>query len=206
MQLILITCSDRKQTGGQANVAYKTELAGMISEKGLNRLSEARRELAHRTKNSPGPDLGDPSAPLQLLLPALQRYTGKVYETANMRDLYPKAQKNCRIIILSALYGLLDPEDPIRKYNLQMKSSLLGRQSVHSFWKDRGLGRLLYEYIVAIKPSAIHDLLTKDYRQALEPWPPHLSGYIPYDFPGMGMGALFARGRILHQLLHECAA
>jgi hypothetical protein len=206
MQLILITCCNLKQTGGQPLSAPETKLKGMVSDTTLAGLLKSRRELARLTNHPPGPDLGDPTASSPLLLPAYQRYDGVMYQAAAVRNLYPKARSHCRLLIVSALYGIVDGNDPIRDYNLMMQSSLPGRQRVLSFWKQHGLGKLLQEYVDALKPAVVHDLLTANYRMALEPWLTKLPNRRPYNFPGLGMGALHARGHILRNLLAENAA
>jgi cytoplasmic iron level regulating protein YaaA (DUF328/UPF0246 family) len=204
MDLILIACCDRKAPGGKPDPEPKY-LDGLLSQADLARLMQARRELAVMTGNAPGPDLGSPNAKRAELLPAYQRYTGVLYHAAKVNERYSRARKSSRLLILSALYGLIDADDPIRKYNLMMKSSLPSRQRVLSFWKTHGLAQMVQECILAIQPERVHDLLSLDYRQALESWPPRLAlkgiQYIPYDFPGMGMGALHQRGKILGDLL-----
>ncbi len=73
---------------------------------------------------------------------------------------------------MSALYGLVTALEPIRDYDLEMKCKLRNRGTVHNWWKQRRLGVLVHEAIEHFGQATMYDLLSGDYRKALEPWPP----------------------------------
>jgi len=50
-----------------------------------------------------------------------------------------------RLIIVSALYGLLDGNDLIRNYELSMKDSLPTGMKVHTFWRHHELRDMLWK-------------------------------------------------------------
>jgi hypothetical protein len=150
-----------------------------------------------------GPDVGIPGiqAPVEYL-PAYQRYTGIVYERGRVQDLY-SGQSLIRLVIISALYGLLDGDDLIQKYDLTMDDKISG-QCANTWWKCHSLGKIVEEYIQFYNPGSVHDLLPLKYRKALSPWPPP-SLYdlvIPYSYPSEGMReALNRRGEDVERLL-----
>ena len=93
-------------------------------------------------KNLPiGPDVGIPGDQVTAqYLPAYQRYTGIVFERGRVQELYP-TQSNIRLVIISALYGLLDGHDLIQKYDLKMNEKISG-QCANTWWKSHSLGKM----------------------------------------------------------------
>ena len=206
MELILIACCNSKKSGGAPEYC-SSGLAEFLSASACNSLLSARKALGGFNNLPPGPDLGadNASAPL-LFLPAYARYGGIVFTTSDFAKLYPRARQK-KVLIVSALYGLLDAGDSIRDYQATMKDKVQG-SLLRTWWKEHRLGRILEDYIRNLKPHRIHDLLSTDYRLALDPWPPvnykyQTIEYVKYEFPGEGMGSLNHRGKILKRLLQE---
>jgi cytoplasmic iron level regulating protein YaaA (DUF328/UPF0246 family) len=166
-----------------------------------------RRELASRLDIVPGPDLGSPMAEDTLdYLPAYKRYDGLFYQNAILthEDI---ARREVRIVIVSALYGLLLAYEPIRDYDLALGSEFKSGGKVMQFWKSMNLAHLLHEIIDQWRPAGIHNLLSKDYSDLLR-----LKRDGNLEFAGAevitpevppGFDALRARGRYLRHLLDE---
>ena len=76
------------------------------------------------------------------------------------------------MLIVSALYGLVTALEPIRDYDLEMKGTLPNGGRVYTWWKQRRLGVLVHEAIEHFGHATVYDLLSGDYRKALELWPP----------------------------------
>ena len=70
-------------------------------------------------------------------LPALQRYTGVVYEALSYATLSPAGRRraNASLRVASALFGLLSPRDPIPGYRLSAGTSLPGVGSLAAVWR-----------------------------------------------------------------------
>jgi cytoplasmic iron level regulating protein YaaA (DUF328/UPF0246 family) len=66
-------------------------------------------------------------------LPALLRYTGVLYAALDAGSLRP-AQR-ARLVVASALFGLLAADDPIPAYRLSATATLPGLGSVRSIWR-----------------------------------------------------------------------
>lgn len=54
------------------------------------------------------------------VLPAIKRYTGAWYGVINKLKRENRYPPNLDIVIISAKYGFLDPNDPIENYDLRM--------------------------------------------------------------------------------------
>lgn len=164
---------------------------------------DARRGLAMWLGLQPGPDLGFHEINENIAyLPAYQRYDGVIYKTGNMRHLYNKYKG--LVIILSALYGLIDASDTIRNYDLAMTDSLPIRSRVSTFWQKQGLREIIEEYYLASESSTLHDLLSNNYRKALDPWPSsRITSYHPYNYPGLRTASNYPRGEDINKLLTQ---
>lgn len=66
-------------------------------------------------------------------LPALRRYTGVLYAALEATSLRPS--QRARLVVASALFGLLSADDPIPAYRLSAASALPGMGSVRSVWR-----------------------------------------------------------------------
>ena len=204
MELILIACSAKKRDGGSPKYS-PSRLEAYLSKATLQRLLTLRSELAQTKHQQAGPDLGGSihAAELQYM-PAYLRYSGIIYQRSHFAELFPRARDK-KVLIISALYGVLDAQDSIQKYNLRMDETLPNGKRLYTWWKQNLLGEVLTEYIRKLKPKRIHDLLPESYRKALSPWPPgEFDGrltYTSYDDLGQGQGSLWQRGDILREIL-----
>jgi len=72
-------------------------------------------------------------------MPALLRYTGVLYDTLDVRSLRgtAAARARSRLVVGSALFGLLRADDPVPAYRLSAGSTLPGRGTLASSWKPR---------------------------------------------------------------------
>lgn len=95
-------------------------------------------------------------------LPALRRYTGVLYTALDVNSLRP-AQR-ARLVVASALFGLLRADDRIPAYRLSAASTLPGLGSMRSVWRPV-LGPLLSQI-----PGLVIDLRSTGYH-ALGPLP-----------------------------------
>jgi cytoplasmic iron level regulating protein YaaA (DUF328/UPF0246 family) len=163
-------------------------------------------ELAQIKRQPAGLDLGGsiPATKLQYM-PAYLRYSGIIFQRSNFAELFPRARDK-KVLIVSALYGVLDAHDSIQMYDAVMTESLPSGVRIHTWWNRNALGAVLHEYIQKLKPDRIHDLLPDSYRKALYPLPARGfdesdQRFILYDNLGQGQGTLWRRGDILCELL-----
>ncbi len=137
------------------------------------------------------------------LLPAFKRYDGNLYRKAQLSETQLTGHR--RLLIVSALYGLLDARDPIRDYNLQMSDKLPGRITVKRWWREHNLRDVVVNAVERLGAAQVHDVLSGNYRDALRGLPQHLPAgrrCRPYDFPGLGTGSDYHRGDVVRGLLN----
>lgn len=99
-------------------------------------------------------------------LPALRRYTGVLYDALDAGSLRPaeRARAGARLVLASALFGLLAAGDAIPAYRLSAGSTLPGLGTLRPVWQPV-LGPLLAEL-----SDLVVDLRSGSYR-ALAPLP-----------------------------------
>ena len=95
-------------------------------------------------------------------LPAIQRYTGVLYDALDVRSLTRAERRRAagRLAVGSALFGVVRAEDPIPAYRLSAGSSLPGLPSLRTLWKP-ALGPVLGadgELVVDLRSGAYADL------------------------------------------------
>lgn len=89
--------------------------------------------------------------------PAIERYTGVVYTHIDYQNIANPETAHRRILIVSALFGLISADTPIPDYKLPMNPWLA------NYWRDRNAARL--ESLTKGEP--VLDLLPQTYRQAI---------------------------------------
>lgn len=103
-------------------------------------------------------------------MPAIERYTGVLYQQLDWPSLPPAARRlgNRTVLIASGLWGLSAPADPIPAYRLKMSARLDGVGGLASWWRptltaalaERLAGRLVWdllpgEHAAAWTPDAV---------------------------------------------------
>lgn len=206
MEIALIACSKTKKPGGTYQY-HGSLLEQSLKPDSYKKLLEKRCKLARLISQPSGPDLGEMSPGSQVLqfMPAFQRYQGRVYERGMVESLYPHAE-GIQLVIVSALYGLVDGKDLIRNYELEMAASVPRIGLLKNWWRQQGLGNFVIEYIFALKPTRVHDLLSNHYRDALGPETKTAVQafgieWISHEYPGEGSGSMWKRGDDLKRLL-----
>lgn len=101
------------------NIAARTKLLG-VKGVALAAATEANRSV----RTSP-------------TMPAIERYTGVLYEALEVGTLSAAQRRrlNSSVVIVSAVWGLVAPDDPIPDYKLKMGASLPGLGRVTSWWR-----------------------------------------------------------------------
>lgn len=151
--LILLPPSEGKAAGGDG----PPWSAGSMADAGLDRhrqvtLREAARAGAV-TRRAP-------------TLPAVERYTGVLYRELEWASLPVAARRRGadQVRIVSGLWGLVAPSDPIPAYRLQMSARLDGLGRLSTWWRPR-----LAETLAAHSAGAVvWDLLPQEHAAAVD--------------------------------------
>lgn len=204
--LIVIPCSGRKEKGGENGLVWARDKSVIhrLPPTASERLLDCRRELAQKFGLAEGEDLGGARAGPVPLMPACRRYDGNLYRKIE-KALWSSVARSdsVEIVIVSALYGLLTPWEPIRYYNVSMTDPFAHRLRLARWWSDQGLGRLLTEYVKRNGASVVHDFLSGAYADVAA----DLSEFKTavklqrHSYPGLGSGADHHRGRDVRALL-----
>jgi cytoplasmic iron level regulating protein YaaA (DUF328/UPF0246 family) len=95
-------------------------------------------------------------------LPAIERYTGVLYEALDVRTLTRAQRRRAagRLAVGSALFGLVRAEDPVPAYRLSAGSTLPGLPSLRALWKPVLAPALAAtgELVVDLRSGAYADL------------------------------------------------
>jgi pimeloyl-ACP methyl ester carboxylesterase len=161
-RLILIACSHTKELGGhigyngqpvnwvvepnlrQRIIAKRSYVFGVLKDAKLADGFERGGNRAHQLANQSlrhGPDLGGMNANAEEIsyLPAWQRYRGRIYvpvADASWRN-YLQNRHKIRVLIMSGLYGLIEPEELIQNYDVHLTDTHIeSGNSVSSMWTE----------------------------------------------------------------------
>jgi len=162
-RLILIACSHNKRDGGEPayegsnpvqwitepnlrqriiskrsyiySVLKDAKLADGFERGGNRAYQPANQQLKH------GLDLGGPAvgAESTSYLPAWKRYTGRIYVPIqpNSWANYFASRNRVRVLIMSGLYGIIEPEELIQNYDVHLTDTHLeSGLSVSSTWTE----------------------------------------------------------------------
>ena len=140
------------------------------------------------------------------LLPALERYTGVLYDALGYSELSPTERDwvNHHVGVFSALFGLLAATDPIPAYRLSFDSALpSGKPAKH--WKP------VVEDVWADAPGYVLDLRSEGYR-ALAPVPENRGVFLSLVKPGpdgsrvaLGHANKAVKGELVRRLAQTAA-
>ena len=198
--LALIPDSTRKRKGAAGGGAGPLIAKEMPSENAV-RLTALRTAVASAAKLPLGPDL-DPDAKKAVeLMPAYVRYDGNMYRHIP-REVWERRKDGVEVVIVSALYGIALSREPIRGYGFSMAENLPGLGTLHGWWRQNGLPGLLASYVAKARPQRVVDLLSLEYRKAVDGYRTELEVPIEaIDFPGLGRGSQPRRGEVVADVL-----
>lgn len=176
--LILLPPSEGKAAGGDGPpLSYESLSFGSLNPtrlrmaKSLAQLS-LRPRVAKRLLGVKGAALEKAMADNAVLegaptLPAIERYTGVMYEAINYQSLDGNAREafGRTVVIMSGLFGMVRPLDMIPAYKLKMGATLLRRRSCASVWKP-----LISKSLASVaEDDVIWDLLPVEHSAAWDP-------------------------------------
>jgi len=180
--LILLPPSEGKSSGGDG-------LPWSKSEQSFPELESARKDAIKALKTAMKAPIGERSKLLGVgesktgeatkanlsvdttkTLPAIERYTGVLYDALDYGTLSSKLKKrvNSQVVIFSGLWGVVRPVDLIPDYKLKMGAKLPSLEKLSSFWKP-----LISETLTRAASGVVWDLLPNEHSAA---WDPSISG------------------------------
>ena len=144
----------------------------ILSNLSREHLLRSRRELFENFSLPYGQDAGYQSDTTIHYMEAYKRYTGMYSQL--YRQVSPVSWEKLKrtwekldLIIVSALYGLVKHDEPIRWYDKTMKDKVR-HQTLKVWWRKQGLCAILKDYIERNNFSEVHNVLSNDYSEALK--------------------------------------
>ena len=198
--LALIPDSTRKRNGsGQG--AGGPSIMDLLPREAANRLVGLREKVASSARLPPAADMDPTERGRVELLPAYLRFDGNMYRRIP-RKAWEGRKEGVEVAIVSALYGLVLSGEPIRAYDFSMAENLPGLGPLHTWWRENGLPSLLAALIKAAGPTRVVDLLSIEYRKAVQGYRDSLQVSVhTVDFPGLGRASQPRRGEFVAALL-----
>lgn len=192
--LVLIPESTRKAKGGEPAARGVPVLEDALPRDARRRLEALREQV--RTA-APGA-IGDPRE----LLPAYRRFKGNMYR-AIAEASWDGRVPGVEVVMVSGLYGLVASRDPVVAYDVSMAEPLERFGKLNRWWHDHGLPGLLRTYLEAAHPALVLDILSLEYREAVEGFANGLRGtkVRRIDFRGLGRGSQPRRGKVVAKVL-----
>jgi len=126
-------------------------------------------------------------------LPALERYTGVLYDALDVRSLTRarRVRADARLAVGSALFGLVRAADPIPAYRLSAGSALPGLPTLRALWRP------VLSPVLAAAPGLVVDLRSGSYA-ALAPVPGAVTVQVLSERPD-GMRAVVSHFNKAHK-------
>lgn len=152
--LLLIPCCGSKGGDGSSPHLQSPPLEQEVSASSLTVLRDGQAETAKKWPQA--------FNRTSRLLPAMVWYTGRPYSVPHFRESLDRAlEQGLRCLIISAGYGLLRPDDPIHRYDLQMGRAL-------AIWRHR-LPLILADYVARNRVTRVFGALSQKYYEAVAP-------------------------------------
>lgn len=213
--LIIISCSGgKKKDDGSPGCRWvrKNSAACRLSREKAAALLACRRSLPgnypKKFHHKGEKDLGGNREGTIPLMPAIERYTGKLYGEidSSLWKRLKGMEDSMEVVIVSALYGLLSPWEAIRDYDLAMDEPYAERIQLWKWWRNQGLGEMLCEFVDRSGASTVHDFLGGPYRNISRGMKARASNkfrLISHQYPGEGSGSIYHRGRDVRKLMEK---
>lgn len=192
--VVLIPESTRKAKGGEPAPSGATVLADALPRDARRKLDVLRDQIRQAAPE----DVGNAVE----LLPAYRRFRGNMYR-AIPEEAWQQRIPGVEVVMVSGLYGLVASRDPIVAYHVSMAEPLERLGKMNRWWRDHGLPGLLRAYLESIHPGLVLDVLSLEYREAVEGFASGLRGpkVRRIDFRGLGRGSQPRRGKLVAKVL-----
>ena len=138
-----------------------------LSESNKKSFFNARSMLLHEFGFNEGPDTHQVSAKStsSIFLPAFQRYKGRTFSkvTPDAWSVLNDHSDTLDCVILSAFYGLIRFNEPIRAYTIRQDTKMNSGKEIGKFWRDQGAQEWLFDYIQKNKFDEVKFVLSTSY-------------------------------------------
>lgn len=144
------------------NEALRLIHSGFIGRDGIK-----LNEMQFNSRLVRGPEFGGEKTKAARYMPAADRYAGRFYTAVKAKNSKILKETPHHILIISALYGVVLPEEMIQVYSCHIED----HPSLRSIWtKDDFLTSITLSYIRQFKIDTVFDLTSQDTYRELVNW------------------------------------
>ena len=167
MRKLLVTASSKtKVKTNEIGFIKSATFYDSLSEKNKINFFNARSMLLSEFGIEEGPDTNpsSDSKTSSIYLPAYQRFKGRTFSkvSPNAWDNLTKKPDSFDCVILSAFYGVIRFNEPIRNYSIRQDTRMKSGQEISKYWRDQGAHEWLYEYIKSNKFDEVKFVLSTE--------------------------------------------
>lgn len=174
MKTLIITASSKSKRDVTENLfQYSGQtFYNSIKPKFKKTLLKSRQEIITEMDLNNGPDLEETKIheSQEDYLPAFIRYSGRTFSKINS-DAWSYMVENPEkydCIILSALYGFVRFDEPIRNYPIKQADKIPQKSTIKSYWKNQGASEWLFDYIKSNDIDNVKFVLSTSYSEIVE--------------------------------------
>ncbi|MHA2032972.1 MAG: peroxide stress protein YaaA, partial [Candidatus Kariarchaeaceae archaeon] len=172
MKTLIVTASSKSKR--KENLIFKKQhktFSNTISDKNRQELLNARGSLLKEFSFPEGPDTHFNLEPTdeKAFLPAYSRYKGRTFSKVTEEAWTSLIEDdNFDCVILSAYYGLIRFDEPIRNYEIKQVTKLPSGTAIGKFWKASGAENWLFDYIENNQVENVKFVLSTSYSDIIQ--------------------------------------
>ena len=212
MKTLIVTASSKtKNKDNSGFSALNFSFAESLGSNFKQQLLNARHSLLQDFGFSAGPDTHANISPEkdEIYLPAYRRYKGRTFSKVSKEAWTTLVQeKDLDCVILSAFYGLIRYNEPIRNYEIKQVTKMSSGKAIGKFWRDQGAQDWLFNYIETKKYDSVKFVLSTSYSDIIKKFAlmDRLKSELDIDsedkqFKQGGMKSMLLRGQYINDYL-----
>jgi len=173
MTTLIVTASSKSKCEHTDKSNYnfaKNTFLDSLSEDHQEQLKNSRENLISGLNIPEGSDMQVSSVDTEPeeYLPAYIRYTGRTYSQISEEAWKAlDGNEDMDMVILSALYGLMRYNEPVRNYDIQQKDKINGTR-IMTYWKHNGAKEWLKDYILTNGYDEVKFVLSTSYSKIIQ--------------------------------------
>ncbi|MHA2097899.1 MAG: peroxide stress protein YaaA [Candidatus Kariarchaeaceae archaeon] len=216
MKTLIVTASSKSKkdfTDNLFNYSGKT-FYNSVKPEYKTLIMDSRQELIKEMSLPDGPDLIEQRIheSEEDYLPAFIRYSGRTFSKIDQMAWNQLIDNpdNYDCVILSALYGIVRFDEPIRNYEIKQADKIPQKSTIKAFWKNKGAADWLYDYVKKNDIDDVKFVLSTSYseivqRDKLIDRLTQELGIIAEDkqFKAEGRKSMLLRGQYINDLLQS---
>lgn len=174
MKTLIVTASSKSKRDFTDNIFHYSgkTFYNSIDPQYKETMLSARQELIGNMELADGPDLQETKIheSQDEYLPAFIRYSGRTFSKIDLNawNQLVDNPESYDCIILSALYGIVRYDEPIRNYPIKQADKIPEKSTIKSFWKKQGASEWVYDYVKRNDIDDVKFVLSTSYSEIVQ--------------------------------------